>query len=230
MYQTKLESTAREMDINECWHESESDNCEPDLPLHISDSNRSKSDIFVTSSESSSSESSSGESSSGESSRAETPAGHPWESPVSTTKSSEPPRLKASQVQWPVRMTGHLAPRLVNGVLIPRGKPRLKPGTRSLREIRKIQGTFSNLIPRSAFKRLIGTCCREMGVDNKFRSDALEALQEASEAMLVNVFNVANKLAIHAKRVTIKKCDLHLAIEIIANDWDKPSTNDGFCA
>ena len=188
----KLENTDGEMDIDEWWLESESDNCEPDLSLYISDSdsNRSKNDLFVSSSESSSSGSSS----------AETPARHPWESPVSTTKSSAPPRLKASQVQWPVR------------------------------EIRKIQGTFSNQIPRAAFKRLIGTCCREMGVSNKFRSDAFEALQEASEVMLVNVFKVANKLAIHAKRVTIKKCDLQLAMEIISNDWDKPSTNDGFCA
>ena len=127
-------------------------------------------------------------------------------------------------------MTGYRAPKLVNGVLIPQGKQRLKPGTRSLREIRKFQGTFSNLIPRAAFKRLVGSCCREMGVGKKLRSDALEALQEASEVMLVNVFNVANKLAIHAKRVTIKKCDLQLALEIIANDWDKPSANDGFCA
>ena len=167
-----------------------------------------------------------------------------WESSISESSSSQGSSSQSSSshssssqgslnsflAQCPVRMTGYLAPRLVNGVLIPRGKRRLKPGTRSLREIRKMQGTFSSIIPKAAFKRLIKTCGNQMGVSNKFGRDALEAMQEASEVLLVNLFNVSNKLAIHAKRVTITKCDLQLAIQIISNDWDKPSTNDGFCA
>ncbi|KAE8221576.1 hypothetical protein CF319_g5075, partial [Tilletia indica] len=42
-------------------------------------------------------------------------------------------------------------------------------------------------------------------------SGALGALQEASEAYLVSLFEDTNLAAIHAKRVTIMPKDMHLA-------------------
>ena len=48
----------------------------------------------------------------------------------------------------------------------------------------------------------------------RFQSHALLALQEASEAYLVSLFEDANLAAIHAKRVTIFPKDIHLARRI----------------
>ena len=50
--------------------------------------------------------------------------------------------------------------------------------------------------------------------DLRFQSHAVLALQEASEAYLVCLFEDTNLCAIHAKRVTIIPKDLHLARRI----------------
>ena len=47
--------------------------------------------------------------------------------------------------------------------------------------------------------------------DLRFQSSAVMALQEASEAYLVSLFEDANLAAVHAKRVTIQPKDLALA-------------------
>ena len=47
--------------------------------------------------------------------------------------------------------------------------------------------------------------------DLRFQSSAVMALQEASEAYLVSLFEDTNSAAIHAKRVTIQPKDLALA-------------------
>lgn len=47
--------------------------------------------------------------------------------------------------------------------------------------------------------------------DLRFQSTAIGALQEATEAYLVSLFEDTNLCAIHAKRVTIKSKDIHLA-------------------
>ncbi|PVU93550.1 hypothetical protein BB561_003196 [Smittium simulii] len=44
-----------------------------------------------------------------------------------------------------------------------------------------------------------------------FQSSAIGALQEASEAYLVSLFEDTNLAAIHAKRVTIQPKDIQLA-------------------
>ncbi|KAF2184204.1 hypothetical protein K469DRAFT_580840, partial [Zopfia rhizophila CBS 207.26] len=44
---------------------------------------------------------------------------------------------------------------------------------------------------------------------------ALNALQEAAEAFLVNVFEAVNLSAIHAKRVTIQSKNLHHSFQIV---------------
>ena len=50
--------------------------------------------------------------------------------------------------------------------------------------------------------------------DLRFQSNALVALQEASEAYLVGIFEDTNLCAIHAKRATIMKKDMELARRI----------------
>lgn len=48
----------------------------------------------------------------------------------------------------------------------------------------------------------------------RWQSQAIQALQEASEAFLVHLFEDTNLCAIHAKRVTIMQKDIQLARRI----------------
>lgn len=48
----------------------------------------------------------------------------------------------------------------------------------------------------------------------RWQSTAIQALQEASEAYLIHLFEDSNLLAIHAKRVTIMQKDIQLARRI----------------
>lgn len=50
--------------------------------------------------------------------------------------------------------------------------------------------------------------------DLRFESSALAALQDASEAYVVGLFEDTNLCAIHAKRVTIMPKDMQLARRI----------------
>ncbi|EFO82758.1 CRE-HIS-71 protein [Caenorhabditis remanei] len=108
---------------------------------------------------------------------------------------------------------------------------RYRPGTVALREIRRYQKSTELLIRKLPFQRLV----REIGerkkidallkqnqlfsaqdfkTDLRFQSAAIGALQEASEAYLVGLFEDTNLCAIHAKRVTIMPKDIQLARRI----------------
>ena len=52
---------------------------------------------------------------------------------------------------------------------------------------------------------------RDSKTDLKFQASAIMALQEASEAYLVALFEDTNLCTIHAKRVTIQPKDIQLA-------------------
>jgi histone H3 len=54
----------------------------------------------------------------------------------------------------------------------------------------------------------------EYKTDLRFQSSAVLALQEATEAYLVGLFEDTNLCAIHAKRVTIMPKDMQLARRI----------------
>ncbi|MBZ3873685.1 histone H3, embryonic [Sciurus carolinensis] len=85
---------------------------------------------------------------------------------------------------------------------------RYRPGTVALREIRRYQKSTELLIRKLPFQRLV----REIAQD--FRPALVMALQEASEAYLVGLFEDTNLCAIHAKRVTIMPKDIQLARRI----------------
>ena len=95
-----------------------------------------------------------------------------------------------------------------------RKKPRFKPGTVTLREIKRYQKTVDMLLPRAAFQRLVRGITMDMDHALRFQSQALQALQEASEAYIVGLFEDTNLCAIHAKRVTIMPKDIQLARRI----------------
>lgn len=92
---------------------------------------------------------------------------------------------------------------------------RFRPGTRALLEIRRFQKSTEFLIRKMPFQRLVKEIAMDTGrVDLCFQSAALMALQEASEAFLVGLFEDTNLCAIHAKRITIKPQDMALARRI----------------
>jgi histone H3 len=91
---------------------------------------------------------------------------------------------------------------------------RYRPGTVALREIRKYQKSTVLLIRKLPFQRLVREISQDAMTDLRFQSSAMLALQEASEAYLVGLFEDTNLCAIHAKRVTIMPKDMQLARRI----------------
>lgn len=126
----------------------------------------------------------------------------------------------------------------------PRRRYRRKPGSRfvsrkisikltcylarALQEIRRYQKTSELLIPKAPFVRLVKEIIDQatFGASMRVQPGALEALQEASEAIIISEFeskalasiliftlifsSVANLAAIHAKRVIIMQKDMKL--------------------
>lgn len=91
---------------------------------------------------------------------------------------------------------------------------RYRPGTVALREIRKYQRSTELLIRKLPFQRLVREIAQDFKCDLRFQSTAILALQEASEAYLVGLFEDTNLCAAHAKRVTIMPKDIQLARRI----------------
>ena len=65
---------------------------------------------------------------------------------------------------------------------------RYRPGTVALREIRRYQKSTELLIRKLPFQRLVREIAQDFKTDLRFQSTAVMALQEASEAYLVGLF------------------------------------------
>ena len=96
---------------------------------------------------------------------------------------------------------------------------RYRPGTRALREIRQYQRSTARLIPNLAMQRLVRQIAQDLftkpGADPmRWTGPALQAIHEASEAYLAELFANTNLCAIHAQRVTITPRDIQLARKI----------------
>jgi histone H3 len=68
---------------------------------------------------------------------------------------------------------------------------RYRPGTVALREIRRYQKSTELLIRKLPFQRLVREIAQDFKTDLRFQSAAIGALQEASEAYLVGLFEVS---------------------------------------
>ncbi|EDW66637.2 uncharacterized protein Dvir_GJ23707 [Drosophila virilis] len=141
-----------------------------------------------------------------------------------TTRSWNCERKMARTKQTARKSTGGKAPRkqlatkaarksapATGGVKKPH---RYRPGTVALREIRRYQKSTELLIRKLPFQRLVREIAQDFKTDLRFQSSAVMALQEASEAYLVGLFEDTNLCAIHAKRVTIMPKDIQLARRI----------------
>jgi len=101
--------------------------------------------------------------------------------------------------------------RVVSAPTAPPKRRRVRPGTVALQEIRKYQRSTRLLLRKLPFQRLVRELGCDFMTDLRFSSDAVCALQEATEAYLVGLFEDTNLCAIHAKRVTIERKDFQLA-------------------
>jgi histone H3 len=108
-------------------------------------------------------------------------------------------------------------------------KSRYRPGTVALREIRRYQKSTELLVRKLPFQRLVREIAQEIvglsetgkSCDYRFQGTAIMALQEASEAFLVHMFENTNLCATHAKRSTIMPKDMQLARRIMGLDRER---------
>ena len=91
---------------------------------------------------------------------------------------------------------------------------RYRPGTVTLREIRRYQKSTELLIRKLPFQRLVHEILQGYGVGYRVTPAMMMALQEAAEAYLVQLLEDSNLCAIHAKRITIQPKDIQLARRI----------------
>eukprot|EP00056_Hartaetosiga_gracilis_P016830 m.5965 g.5965 ORF g.5965 m.5965 type:complete len:135 (+) comp4774_c0_seq1:123-527(+) len=96
-------------------------------------------------------------------------------------------------------------------------KRRHRPGTVALSEIRRFQKSTDLLIRKLPFARVVREVAAQFNISSeplRWQAMAILALQEAAEAFLVHLFEDANLLALHGKRVTIMVKDIQLARRI----------------
>jgi histone H3 len=110
----------------------------------------------------------------------------------------------------------HVASKAARAATRPTGggikKPhRFRPGTVALREIRRYQRSTNLLIRKLPFQRLVKEISQDFRTDFRWQAAAVAAIQEATEAYLVGLFEDTNLCAIHARRVTIMPKDIKLA-------------------
>ena len=96
---------------------------------------------------------------------------------------------------------------------------RFRPGTVALRQIRKYQKSTELLIRKLPFQRLVREVAQKIDNTLRFQSTAILALQEASEAFLVTMFEKVNLCAIHGNRVTIKPKDILLWKRMMGGEY-----------
>lgn len=87
-------------------------------------------------------------------------------------------------------------------------------GTVALREIRRYQKSTKLLISRAPIERLIREVTEDVSPGKRLQASAIDAIQAAAEDYIVQLFEDANLLAIHAKRKTIFAKDIQLARRI----------------
>ena len=88
---------------------------------------------------------------------------------------------------------------------------KFRPGTVALRDIKRYRKGTEMLIRKLPFQRLVREIAQTSKDGVRFAASAVLAMQEATEAHLVNLFADTCLCAIHGGRVTIQPRDLQLA-------------------
>ena len=108
------------------------------------------------------------------------------------------------------------APKRITGpaeaMIMKAKKRRYRPGTVAVREIKRYQKSTDLLLPKASVVRLVREVTQNLDKSEiRFQTLALLALQEASEAYLVSLFETGDKCRAHAGRQTMIDEDLKLA-------------------
>ena len=127
-----------------------------------------------------------------------------------TTRKDEKGKVRT---KWPTH--GQKQPRSQAGNPPAQHQPhRYQPGTVALREIRKYQRSTDLLIHKLPFQCLVHEIVQGFNIEFRVLPAMVMALQEATEAYLVQLLEDSNLCAIHAKRVTIQPKGIQLARRI----------------
>lgn len=85
----------------------------------------------------------------------------------------------------------------------------------TIKEIRKLQLSTNLCVPKLPFSRLIREILMDVAtIDMKVQREALQALQEACELYLTQLFEDSNRCAAHARRITLMPKDMRLVLDI----------------
>ena len=129
------------------------------------------------------------------------------------------------------RSTGGKAPRKQLATKAARRKPavgglkkphRYRPGTVALREIRRYQKTTELLLRKKPFFMLVKEVMQDFNGDMRYQASSILAMQEATEAHFVGLFEDSNLVAIHNNRVTVQPKDIQLVRRIRNEDAVQP--------
>ena len=74
-------------------------------------------------------------------------------------------------------------------------------------------------IRRQPFQRLVRQIAYELKENLRFQSSAIDALREATEFYVVELFEKSSWCAAHAKRVTLMPKDMHLVLKITQDPY-----------
>lgn len=89
-----------------------------------------------------------------------------------------------------------------------------KASTNAIREIKREQSNTSTIIPVAPFNRLTHSISQQYKTDVRFKKEAHDALHVGAESFLVELFQSANKAAIHSGRETVQVKDIQLARDL----------------
>lgn len=85
----------------------------------------------------------------------------------------------------------------------------------TIKEIRRLQLSTKLCVPKLPFSRLIREILMDVAtIDMKVQRQALQALQEASEIYITQLFEDSNRCAAHARRITVMPRDMRLVLDI----------------
>ena len=92
-------------------------------------------------------------------------------------------------------------------------------GTIALREIRHYQKYEGPIIAFRPFIRIVREIGQDYKSDLRWQSSAIQMLQEATEKLAVEILELANYAAIHAKRIMVQPKDLYLVQRCADAHW-----------
>jgi len=107
---------------------------------------------------------------------------------------------------------------------------RFRPGTVALREIRRYQKSSDLLLRKAPFTRLVREVMDEVSVTGnplRLQVTARDALQEAAEAFLVNIFEDTNEAAIMCKNVTIFPRHMQFIVRLRKSQAERMESSGG---